>query len=105
MKGSHFEMLHFVVPPLEVEVPDRRYDKAIAALKGLFPDRPLAWVMVQGENIVPIPGTRRRARLDENLGAAGVDLTPGDIEEIARALAQPAKDMNVPNRWLLHTGG
>lgn len=65
----------------------------IARRKGATPAQlALAWVMVQGENIVPIPGTRRRARLDENLGAAGVDLTPGDIEEIAKALPRAVGD-------------
>jgi aryl-alcohol dehydrogenase-like predicted oxidoreductase len=41
----------------------------------------LAWVLGQGKDIVPIPGTRRRASLEENVAAAGVVLTP---EEMAR---------------------
>jgi len=44
----------------------------------------LAWVMAQGA--VPIPGTRRRTRLDENAAAAAIALSPGDVERIAEAL-------------------
>jgi CheY-like chemotaxis protein len=44
MQDSYFEMLNFFVPPLEAS--DRRYDELIASLKGLFPDRPLAWAMI-----------------------------------------------------------
>lgn len=36
---------------------------------------------------VPIPGTTRRHRLEENLGAAGIQLTPGDLSEIDRSAA------------------
>ena len=38
--------------------------------------------------IVPIPGSRRLERLDENLGAVNVQLTPADLGEIANAMAQ-----------------
>ncbi len=46
----------------------------------------LAWVLAQGQDIVPIPGTTKRKNLDENLGALEVSLTPADlarIEELA----------------------
>jgi len=42
----------------------------------------LAWVLAQGENIVPIPGTKRRKYLQENIGALDVDLTTKDLERI-----------------------
>jgi len=42
----------------------------------------LAWVLAQGENIVPIPGTKRRKYLQENIGAVDVDLTSQDLERI-----------------------
>src|SRR2546428_4418232 len=42
----------------------------------------LAWVLAQGENIVPIPGTKRRKYLQENIGAFDVDLTSKDLEQI-----------------------
>ncbi len=43
----------------------------------------LAWVMAQGDDVVPIPGTKRRSYLEENLGAADVDLLPADLERLA----------------------
>ena len=46
----------------------------------------LAWVLAQGADIVPIPGTTRRAHLEENIAAMGVELTPGDLQELAAAL-------------------
>ena len=42
----------------------------------------LAWVLAQGENIVPIPGTKRRKYLQENVGALDVNLTNKDLERI-----------------------
>jgi aryl-alcohol dehydrogenase-like predicted oxidoreductase len=42
----------------------------------------LAWVVAQGEHIVPIPGTKRRKYLQENIGALDVDLTGQDLERI-----------------------
>ena len=42
----------------------------------------LAWVLAQGEDIVPIPGTKRRKYLQENIGALDVDLTSNDLERI-----------------------
>jgi len=48
----------------------------------------LAWLLAQKPWIVPIPGTRRVERLDENLGAAAVELTPDNLAEIDSAAAQ-----------------
>jgi aryl-alcohol dehydrogenase-like predicted oxidoreductase len=45
----------------------------------------LAWVLAQGEDIVPIPGTRRRLYLEENLDALRVHLTPGNLKSISEA--------------------
>lgn len=42
----------------------------------------LAWVLAQGEHVVPIPGTRRSSRLDENAGAASVRLTPSQLQTL-----------------------
>jgi aryl-alcohol dehydrogenase-like predicted oxidoreductase len=42
----------------------------------------LAWVLAQGEEIVPIPGTKRRRYLQENVGALGVNLTSADLARI-----------------------
>ena len=47
----------------------------------------LAWLLAQRPYIVPIPGTTKLHRLEENLGAAGIELTQGDLREIAEAAA------------------
>ena len=58
----------------------------IAARKGATPAQvALAWLLAQKPWIVPIPGTRRVERLDENVGAAAVALTSDDLAEIERA--------------------
>lgn len=46
----------------------------------------LAWVMTQGEDIVPIPGTKRRDRLDENVGSLKITLSKSELEMIDVAL-------------------
>jgi aryl-alcohol dehydrogenase-like predicted oxidoreductase len=50
----------------------------------------LAWVLAQDERIVPIPGTKRVAYLEENVAAADVELTPEDLQRIADALPEAA---------------
>jgi aryl-alcohol dehydrogenase-like predicted oxidoreductase len=48
----------------------------------------LAWLLARKPWIVPIPGTTKRHRLEENIGAADVELTPDDLREIDRAASQ-----------------
>jgi len=56
----------------------------IANEKGCTPPQlALAWVLAQGDDIVPIPGTKRRPYLEENAAAAEVTLTPKDLQRIA----------------------
>ncbi len=50
----------------------------------------LAWVLAQGEDIVPIPGTKRRTYLQENLGALEVDLTSTDLAQINQVAPRDA---------------
>jgi aryl-alcohol dehydrogenase-like predicted oxidoreductase len=50
----------------------------------------LAWVLSRGEHVVPIPGTKRVAYLEENLGALEVELTEEDLERLAEALPEAA---------------
>jgi aryl-alcohol dehydrogenase-like predicted oxidoreductase len=50
----------------------------------------LAWVLHQGQDIVPIPGTKRRAYLEENAAAADVELTGDELRTIAEALPEVA---------------
>jgi aryl-alcohol dehydrogenase-like predicted oxidoreductase len=55
----------------------------LAAAKGCTPSQlALAWVLAQGEDIVPIPGTKRAKYLDDNLAAVNVRLTPDDLAQI-----------------------
>jgi aryl-alcohol dehydrogenase-like predicted oxidoreductase len=55
----------------------------LAAAKGCTPSQlALAWVLAQGPDIVPIPGTKRAKYLDENLGALTVQLTPEELAQI-----------------------
>ncbi|HTV03218.1 MAG TPA: aldo/keto reductase, partial [Luteitalea sp.] len=56
---------------------------AMAQDKGCTPAQlALAWVLAQGDNIVPIPGTRSIERLDENLGAATIVLDDADVSRL-----------------------
>jgi aryl-alcohol dehydrogenase-like predicted oxidoreductase len=48
----------------------------------------LAWLLAQKPWIVPIPGTRKLERLDENIGAVAVELTPDDLREIDSAASK-----------------
>jgi aryl-alcohol dehydrogenase-like predicted oxidoreductase len=50
----------------------------------------LAWLLAQGQDIVPIPGTKRQERLDENAGALGVKLDARDVERISAAVPPSA---------------
>lgn len=60
--------------------------RAVAERKGITPGQvALAWLLAQAPSIVPIPGTRRLSRLDENLGAADVELTAEDLVELDEA--------------------
>jgi aryl-alcohol dehydrogenase-like predicted oxidoreductase len=58
--------------------------EAMAKAKGCTPSQlTLAWLLAQGSDVLPIPGTRYKHRLDENAGSMRVDLTPQDVEEIS----------------------
>jgi aryl-alcohol dehydrogenase-like predicted oxidoreductase len=62
-----------------------------ASAKGCTPGQlALAWVLAQGEDIIPIPGTKRRTFLEENVGATAVSLTPDELAEIDRVLPHSA---------------
>ena len=63
--------------------------EAIARRKRCTPSQlALAWVLAQGQDIVPIPGTKQRKYLEENVRALEVELTPTDLEEIDDAAPQ-----------------
>jgi aryl-alcohol dehydrogenase-like predicted oxidoreductase len=61
--------------------------EAIAEEKDCTPAQlALAWLMAQGPDVIPIPGTKQVARLEENLGALDVRLTPAEIDRISAAI-------------------
>src|ERR1700720_2692773 len=63
--------------------------KELATEKGATPAQlALAWVLAQGEDLVPIPGTKRVRYLEDNMGALRVSLTENDRKKIAARLAQ-----------------
>jgi aryl-alcohol dehydrogenase-like predicted oxidoreductase len=60
--------------------------EAMAREKGCTPSQlAIAWLLAQGKDIVPIPGTKRAERLDENLGALDIELAPSDVARLAAA--------------------
>ena len=63
--------------------------KELASAKGVTPAQlALAWVLSQGKDVVPIPGTKRVRYLEDNMGALRVNLTESDRKNIAERLAQ-----------------
>jgi aryl-alcohol dehydrogenase-like predicted oxidoreductase len=79
--------------------------QALAAEKGVTTSQlALAWVLSRGDDIVPIPGTKRRSYLEENAGAIDVELTPADLERLERVFPAGAAagdrypDMSSVNR-------
>lgn len=63
--------------------------RAIADRKGVKPGQlALAWVLAQGQDVIPIPGTKRRKYLEENAAAAEIKLTPAEIAELEAAVPQ-----------------
>ena len=63
--------------------------KSIADRKGVTPGQlALAWILAKGEDLVPIPGTKRRKYLEENAAAADIHLTAAEIAELEAAVPQ-----------------
>jgi len=75
---------------------NRKANRALVEVLGRIADRKratraqiaIAWLLAQKAWIVPIPGTTKLNRLEENLGAASVELTPDDLREIEEAVAK-----------------
>jgi aryl-alcohol dehydrogenase-like predicted oxidoreductase len=66
----------------------------------------LAWLLAQKPWIVPIPGTKNLTRLEENLGAANVQLTPNDMRDIEEAASRiPVQGARLPEAVLQFTNG
>jgi aryl-alcohol dehydrogenase-like predicted oxidoreductase len=76
LQGENFER--------NLELVDRISE--IAEEKGVTPGQlALAWVLHQGEDIVPIPGTKRRSYLEENVATSEIELSPDELERIDEA--------------------
>ncbi|TPN83082.1 aldo/keto reductase [Mesorhizobium sp. CU2] len=80
--------------------------RQVAARKAATPAQvALAWLLAQKPWIVPIPGTRKLDRLEENLGAASVELTAGDLAKIDAAASQiTLQGARLPENVLKMTG-
>jgi aryl-alcohol dehydrogenase-like predicted oxidoreductase len=94
-QGDNFERNHDLLDEV----------RKIAKEKDVTPAQlALAWVLVQGDDIVPIPGTKRRRYLEENVGAAEVELTGDELRRIEEAFPKGATageryaDMSSVNR-------
>ena len=97
-EGTQFDKSDFrnIVPRFTPE--NRKANQAFVDLVGRFAQQKkatpaqiaLAWVLAQKPWIVPIPGTTKLHRLEENLGAANVELSPDDLREIDSAASQIA---------------
>jgi aryl-alcohol dehydrogenase-like predicted oxidoreductase len=79
--------------------------ESLAAEKGVTSSQlALAWVLSRGDDIVPIPGTKRRTYLEENAAAAEVELTAAELERLEQAFPAGAAagdrypDMSTVNR-------
>jgi aryl-alcohol dehydrogenase-like predicted oxidoreductase len=71
--------------------------RELAAQKGVTPGQlALAWVLSRGEHVVPIPGTKRRTYLEENLAAAELQLSADEAERIAAAVPAAAGERYDP---------
>lgn len=81
--------------------------KRVAAEKGATPAQiALAWLLAQRPWIVPIPGTTKLHRLEENLGAVNVTLSPNDLQEIENAAVRiPIEGERLPEAVLRLTNG
>jgi aryl-alcohol dehydrogenase-like predicted oxidoreductase len=65
--------------------------KEIADEKGITPAQlAIAWVLARGDDLIPIPGTKRRLYLEQNAGAVDVELTEEELARIAAELPEPA---------------
>jgi aryl-alcohol dehydrogenase-like predicted oxidoreductase len=80
--------------------------RTLATARGATPAQiALAWLLAQRPWIVPIPGSTRLARIEENLAAADLELTPADLAEIETAVAQaPVQGARYPERMAQQAG-
>jgi aryl-alcohol dehydrogenase-like predicted oxidoreductase len=81
----------------EINVAAIRELTSLAESKGItVAQLALAWLLAQGDDVAPIPGTRSSARLAENAGAADVELTAADLQRVQEILPQGAAGSRYP---------
>lgn len=80
--------------------------RAIGERRGATPGQiALAWLLAQKPWIVPIPGTRKPERLDENIGAASIELSADDLKEIGDASSTfEVSGERYPKEFMKHSG-
>jgi aryl-alcohol dehydrogenase-like predicted oxidoreductase len=76
-EGENFQKNRALVERVEAIAADKRCTVAQLCL---------AWLLAQGEDVIPIPGTKRIERVEENLGALGIALTEDEAAQIAEAI-------------------
>src|SRR5947209_12305691 len=76
-EGENFQKNRALVERVEAIAADKRCTVAQLCL---------AWLLAQGEDVLPIPGTKRIERLQENLGALDVSLTPDEVKTIGEMI-------------------
>jgi aryl-alcohol dehydrogenase-like predicted oxidoreductase len=95
-----------IVPRFTEE--NRKANQAVVNLIGRFAQQKkatpaqiaLAWLLAQKPWIVPIPGTTKLHRLEENLGAVNIELTPEDIRQLENAASKiPVQGARYPEEW------
>jgi aryl-alcohol dehydrogenase-like predicted oxidoreductase len=112
-EDTKFDQTDFrnIVPRFTPEA--RKANQALVDLLGKFAAQnkttpaqiALAWLLAQKPWVVPIPGTTKLARLEENIGAAAVELTPDDLREIdSAALNIKVQGARYPERLAQMTG-
>jgi aryl-alcohol dehydrogenase-like predicted oxidoreductase len=92
---------------------NRKANQALVDLLGKFAQQKkatlaqlaLAWLLAKKPWIAPIPGTTKLHRLEENLGAADVELTPGDLRDIESASSNTKVEGTRYAEWLLPMSG
>ncbi|MDP2774905.1 MAG: aldo/keto reductase [Nocardioides sp.] len=88
-RTAYFPRFHGEALDANLSLVDRV--RAIADTKGCTPGQlALAWVLAQGDDVVPIPGTKRVAYLEENVAAAGVTLSEEDLVALGAAVPRDA---------------
>ncbi len=96
-EAEHFERNRAIVATV----------KDVAAKKGCTPAQlALAWVLARGRDVVPIPGTKRRKYLEDNVGAAAVTLSAGDLEALEAGIPKgAASGARYPEAMMKMIGG